>query len=92
MYEHAATGKQTCMMCNEEIDSHTQVKICSTCIIIAMSEKDFQRAYYIGIIDNQNITMLSDMDMRRIIDLFLPYQEQQIKTVEKGKIRRRSTS
>jgi hypothetical protein len=75
------------MICEEKIDANSRIRICPTCVIIAMPDKDFEDAHDIGIIHNQNIQKLTDRELKKILDLFLPYQgEVMIKTVERKKI------
>ena len=76
--------EKTCLICEERIDANSRNRICPTCIIIAMSDKDFEGAHDIGTIHNQNIQKLTDKELKKILDLFLPYQrEVMIKTAER---------
>ena len=78
MSENFDTREVSCMICEEKIDANSQIKICPTCVIIAMSNKDFEEAYCIGIIENQNMRKLTDSELRNILDFYLPYQGQVI--------------
>ena len=78
MSEIFDTREVSCMICEEKIEVNSQIKICPTCVIIAMSNKDFEEAYCIGIIENQNMRKLTDSQLRNILDFYLPYQGQVI--------------
>jgi receptor L domain-containing protein len=78
MSENFDTREVSCMICEEKIDANSQIKIFPTCVIIAMSNKDFEEAYCIGIIENQNMRKLTDSELRNILDFYLPYQGQVI--------------
>ena len=86
MSKDVDTLETTCMICEEKIDANSRIRICPTCVIIAMPDKDFEDPHGIGIIHNQNIQKLTDTELKKILDLFLPYQrEVMIKTVDRKK-------
>ena len=41
------TKKSTCLLCDAKVEPKSEVQICSTCAIIAMSDQDFQDLDYI---------------------------------------------
>ena len=46
------TKKSTCLLCDTLVDPKSEIQICSTCLIVAMSDEDFQKLYYISLVEN----------------------------------------
>jgi hypothetical protein len=46
------TKMSTCLLCDTKIDAKSGIQICSTCAIIAMPDEDFQKLYYISLLEN----------------------------------------
>lgn len=72
------TKKTTCLLCDSLIDFKSEIQICSTCVILAMSDEDFQKLYYISIIENVKPKPITDNERKRIFDLYIPAQEVQL--------------
>jgi hypothetical protein len=72
------TKKSTCLLCDTLVDPKSEIQICSTCLIVAMSDEDFQKLYYISIIENVKPIPITDNERKRIFDLYIPAQEVQL--------------
>ena len=72
------TNKSTCLLCDTLVDPKSEIQICSTCLIIAMSDEDFQKLYYISLIENVKAIPISDKERKRIFDLYIRAQEVQL--------------
>ena len=44
------TKKSTCLLCDTLVEPKSEIQICSTCLIVAMSDEDFQN--YIIFLEN----------------------------------------
>ncbi len=66
------TKKSTCLLCDAKVDPKSEVQICSTCAIVAMSDKDFQNLDYISLIENVKPKSINDKERKRILDLYIP--------------------
>ena len=42
------TKKSTCLLCDAKVEPKSEVQICSTCAIIAMSDQDFHDLDYMS--------------------------------------------
>ena len=69
------TNKSTCLLCDTLVDPKSEIQICSTCLIIAMSDEDFQKLYYISLIENVKPKPITDKERKRIFDLYIRAQE-----------------
>ena len=72
------TKKSTCLLCDTLIDFKSEIQICSTCLIVAMSDEDFQKLYYVSIIENVKPIPITDNERKRVFDLYIPAQEVQL--------------
>ena len=72
------TNKSTCLLCDTLVDPKSETQICSTCLIVAMSDEDFQKLYYISLIDNVKPKPITDKERKRIFDLYIRAQEVQL--------------
>ena len=72
------TNKSTCLLCDTLVDPKSEIQICSTCLIIAMSDEDFQKLYYISLIENVKPKPITDKERKRIFDLYIRAQEVQL--------------
>jgi hypothetical protein len=72
------TKKSTCLLCDTLIDPKSEIQICSTCVIVAMSEEDFQKLYYISLIENVKPKPITDKQRKRIFDLYIRAQGVQL--------------
>jgi len=63
------TKMSTCLLCDAKIDAKSGIQICSTCAIIAMPDEDFQKLYYISLIENVHFKEIPDNERTRIFDL-----------------------
>ena len=66
------TKKSTCLLCDARIDPKSEVQICSTCAIVAMSDEDFQNLDYISLIENVKPISINDKERKRIFDWYIP--------------------
>jgi hypothetical protein len=86
MSEELDTKKLTCLLCDSEVDPKSDIRICSTCAIVAMSDEDFQKQYYISLLEDVNLRPITEKDRRRILDLYIPAREEQpIKNIDRKK-------
>ena len=72
------TKKSTCLLCDSLVDPKSEIQICSTCLIVAMSDEDFQKLYYISLIENVKPKPITDKERKRIFDLYIRAQEVQL--------------
>lgn len=72
------TNKSTCLLCDTLVDPKSETQICSTCLIVAMSDEDFQKLYYISLIENVKPKPITDKERKRIFDLYIRAQEVQL--------------
>lgn len=72
------TKKSTCLLCDSFVDPKSENQICSTCVIVAMSEEDFQKLNYISLIENVKPIPITDKERKRIFDLYIRAQEVQL--------------
>jgi hypothetical protein len=72
------TKKSTCLLCDTLVDPKSEIQICSTCVIVAMSDEDFQKLYYISFIENVKPKPITDKERKRIFDLYIRAQEVQL--------------
>jgi hypothetical protein len=72
------TKKSTCLLCDTMVDPKSEIQICSTCVIVAMSDEDFQKLYYISFIENVKPKPITDKERKRIFDLYIRAQEVQL--------------
>jgi hypothetical protein len=66
------TKKLTCLLCDAKVDPESDVQICPTCAIVAMSDEDFQNLGYISLVENVKPKSISDKERKRILDLYIP--------------------
>jgi hypothetical protein len=66
------TKKSTCLLCDTIVDPKSEVRICSTCAIVTMSDEDFQKLNYISFVENVRPISLNDKEMKRILDWYIP--------------------
>jgi hypothetical protein len=69
--ERGFTKKSTCLLCDAKVDPKSEVQICSTCAIVAMSDEDFQNLDYIPLIENVKPKSINDKERKRIFDLYI---------------------
>lgn len=74
------TKKSTCLLCDTMVDPKSEIQICSTCVIVAMSDEDFQKLYYISLTENIKPKPITDKQRKRIFELYIPPQEVQLRT------------
>ena len=67
----------TCLLCDTQIDAKSGIQICSTCAIIAMLDEDFQKLYYISLLENVNSKEITEDERTRIFDLYIHYIRQE---------------
>lgn len=72
------TKKSTCLLCDTLVDFKSEIQICSTCLIVAMSDEDFQKLYYISLIESVKPKPITDKERKRIFDLYIRGQEVQL--------------
>ena len=72
------TKKSTCLLCDNLVDPKSEIQICSTCVIVAMSDEDFQKLYYISLTENAKPKPITDKQSKRIFDLYFRAQEVQL--------------
>ena len=72
------TKKSTCLLCETLVDPKSEIQICSTCLIVAMLDEDFQKLYYISLIENVKPKPITDKERKRIFDLYIRAQEVQL--------------
>lgn len=65
------TKMSTCLLCDTQIDPKSGIQICSTCAIIAMPDEDFQKLYYISLLENVNSKEITEDERTRIFDLYI---------------------
>lgn len=65
------TNMSTCLLCDTKIDTKSGIQICSTCAIIAMPDEDFQKLYYISLLENVNSKEITEKERTRIFDLYI---------------------
>lgn len=66
------TKKSTCLLCDAKVNPESEVQICSTCAIVAMSDEDFQNLDYISLIENVKPKSINVKERKRILDLYIP--------------------
>ena len=71
------TIMSTCLLCGTKIDVKSGIQICSTCAIIAMPDEDFQKLYYISLLENVNSKEITEDERTRIFDLYFHYIRQE---------------
>lgn len=76
MSENIDTKKSTCLLCDSEVDPKSEIRICSTCAIVAMSDEDFQKQYYISFLEDDNLRPISEKERRKILELYIPAREE----------------
>lgn len=59
------TKKSTCLLCDAKVDPKSEVQICSTCAIVAMSDEDFQNLDYISLIENVKPKSINDKESKK---------------------------
>ena len=59
------TKKSTCLLCDTLVDPKSEIQICSTCLIVAMSDEDFQKLYYVSIIENVKPIPITDNESKK---------------------------
>jgi len=72
------TKKSTCLLCDTLVDPKSEIQICSTCLIVAMSDEDFQKLYYISLIESVKPKPITDKERKRIFDLYIRAEEVQL--------------
>ena len=72
------TKKSTCLLCDTLLEPKSEIQICSTCLIVAMSDEDFQKLYYISLVENVKPKPITDKERKRIFDLYIRAQEVQL--------------
>ncbi len=72
------TKKSTCLLCDTMVDPKSEIQICSTCVIVAMSDEDFQKLNYISLIENVKPIPITDKERKKILDLYIHSQEVQL--------------
>jgi len=65
------TKMSTCLLCDTQINAKSGIQICSTCAIIAMPDEDFQKLYYISLLENVNSKEITEDERTRIFDLYV---------------------
>ena len=65
------TKKSTCLLCDAKVDPKSEVQICSTCAIVAMSDEDFQNLDYISLIENVKPKSINDKERKKILDGYI---------------------
>ena len=71
------TKMSTCLLCDTQINAKSGFQICSTCAIIAMPDEDFQKLYYISLLENVNSKEITEDERTRIFDLYFHYIRQE---------------
>ena len=71
------TKMSTCLLCDTQIDAKSGIQICSTCAIIAMPDEDFQKLYYISLLENVNSKEIAENERTRIFDLYIHSTQQE---------------
>ena len=66
-----STKKSTCLLCGAKVDPKSEVQICSTCAIVAMSDEDFQNLNYISLVENVKPISITDKERQRILDWYI---------------------
>ena len=66
----------TCLLCDAKIDAKSGIQICSTCAIIAMPDEDFQKLYFISLLENVHIKEIPDNERTRILTCILTRPDQ----------------
>ena len=86
MSENIDTKKSTCLLCNSEVDPKSEIRICSTCAVVAMSDEDFQNIYYISFLEDVNLRPISEKERRKILDMYIPAREERpIENIDRKK-------
>ena len=65
------TKKSTCLLSDANVDPKSEVQICSTCAIVAMSDEDFQNLDYISLIENVKPISITDKERKKILDWYI---------------------
>ena len=71
------TKMSTCLLCDAKIDAKSGIQICSTFTIIAMPDDDFQKLYYISLLENVNSKEITENERMRIFDLYIHSTQQE---------------
>jgi hypothetical protein len=71
------TKMSTCLLCDTKIGVKSGIQICSTCAIIAMPDEDFQKLYYISLLENVNSKEITENERTRIFDLYIHSTQQE---------------
>lgn len=71
------TKMSTCLLCDTKIDVKSGIQICSTCAIIAMPDEDFQKLYYISLLENVNSKEITENERTSIFDLYIHSTQQE---------------
>ncbi|HEX7274673.1 MAG TPA: hypothetical protein VF248_03585 [Nitrososphaeraceae archaeon] len=72
------TKKSTCLLCDSVVDPKSEIQICSTCAIVAMSDEDFQDLNFISLTENIHPISINDKEKKRIFDLYVPAQDMRL--------------
>lgn len=72
------TKKSTCLLCDAVVDPKSEIQICSTCAIVAMSDEDFQDLNFISLTENIHPISINDIEKKRIFDLYVPAQDMRL--------------
>jgi hypothetical protein len=72
------TKKSTCLLCDAVVDPKSEIQICSTCAIVAMSDEDFQDLNFISLTENIHPISINDKEMKRIFDLYVPIHDMRL--------------
>ena len=72
------TKKSTCLLCDAVVDPKSEIQICSTCAIVAMSDEDFQDLNFISLTENIHPISINDKEMKRIFDLYVPAHDMRL--------------
>ena len=72
------TKKSTCLLCDAVVDPNSEIQICSTCAIVAMSDEDFQDLNFISLTENIHPISINDKEMKRIFDLYVPIHDMRL--------------
>ncbi len=81
------TKMSNCLLCDTKIDAKSGIQICSTCAIIAMADDDFQKLYYISLLENVNSKEITENERTRIFDLYI-HSTRQERPIEHSKRKR----
>jgi hypothetical protein len=72
------TKKSTCLLCDAVVAPKSEIQICSTCAIVAMSDEDFQDLNFISLTENIHPISINDKEKKRIFDLYVPAQDMRL--------------